>query len=155
MDRRGGRRLWAGLLVALAWGGTAAGAAPLYRWVDAAGQVHFGDSPPPTAAADPLRVAPNTVATVPVPPATADSETAPTAGSRAVVIYTAEWCAVCRKAKSYFREHAIPFTEYDIETSRKGKADYKRLGGQGVPLILVGKQRMSGFSPGGFERLYR
>jgi len=49
----------------------------------------------------------------------------------------------------------IRFTEYDIEKSSKGKRLYKNLGARGVPVILVGKKRMNGFSEAGFEKIYR
>ena len=45
--------------------------------------------------------------------------------------------------------------EYDIEKSSKGKRLYQDLGATGVPVILVGKQRMNGFSEAGFELIYR
>jgi hypothetical protein len=46
------------------------------------------------------------------------------------------------------------FSEYDVDKSSKGKRDFKKLGGKGVPVILVGKQRMNGFSAGKFEKIY-
>jgi glutaredoxin len=61
---------------------------------------------------------------------------------------------VCKRAKRYFKANNIPFVEYDIEKSRKAAREYKKLGGRGVPLILVGKQRMSGFSEAGFKKIY-
>ena len=70
-------------------------------------------------------------------------------------MYGAEWCGVCKKAKRYFNANNIPFTEYDIDKSKKGRREYEKLGGGGVPLILVGTQRMSGFSASSFQRLYQ
>jgi glutaredoxin len=68
---------------------------------------------------------------------------------------SASWCGTCKKAKQYFRRNGIPFREYDIENSSRGKRLYEQLGATGVPVILVGKQRMNGFSEAGFERLIR
>jgi len=45
--------------------------------------------------------------------------------------------------------------ERDIERSRLAKRAYDRLGGNGVPLIVVGENKMSGFSVRQFDRLYR
>ncbi len=70
-------------------------------------------------------------------------------------MYSTVWCGYCKKARRYFKEKGIPFQEYDTETTQKGREDYKKLNGTGVPIILVGKKRMNGFSPSGFERLYR
>jgi glutaredoxin len=70
-------------------------------------------------------------------------------------MYSARWCGVCKQARRYFRDHRVPFQEHDIETSDKGRRNFNRLGGRGVPLILVGDRRMRGFSAGRFEQLYR
>ena len=70
-------------------------------------------------------------------------------------MYSANWCGVCKKARRYFEKQGIDYKEYDVETSARGKSDYKKLGAKGVPVILVGKQRMNGFSVDGFEKLYR
>ena len=48
----------------------------------------------------------------------------------------------------------ISFSEYDVETSAKGKADFARMKGQGVPIILVGEKRMNGFNPTRFKQLF-
>ena len=63
-----------------------------------------------------------------------------------VVMYATTWCPHCAKARAYFRSRNIPFVEHDIERSAEGLAQYRQHGGRGVPLIFVGKQRMSGFS---------
>lgn len=56
------------------------------------------------------------------------------------------WCGVCKQARAWLSQKGIPFDEYDVERSETGKAEYRRLGGKGVPIILVGNQRMNGFS---------
>ena len=50
-------------------------------------------------------------------------------------------------ALKYMDSEGIPYKEYDIDESSKGRRDYKKLNGKGVPIILVGDQRMNGFSP--------
>ncbi|MFT5117234.1 MAG: hypothetical protein ACI9NY_000763 [Kiritimatiellia bacterium] len=45
--------------------------------------------------------------------------------------------------------------EYDIEKNARAKRHYDALGGKGVPVILMGKKRMNGFSPQGFDRMYK
>jgi glutaredoxin len=116
-----------------AWG------AGVYRWTDADGKVHFGDEPPAQRKAESVELKYNQVGSTPVPPGTFDS------GQR-VMVYSAVWCGVCTRAKAFLKSRAVPFTEYDIETSRKGREDYRRLQGTGVPIILVGDERMNGFS---------
>ena len=70
-----------------------------------------------------------------------------------VVMYATSWCPYCAKARTYFKRNGIAYAEHDIEKSAAANAEYKRLGGRGVPLIYVGAERMSGFSEPGFEVL--
>jgi len=72
-----------------------------------------------------------------------------------VVMYSAEWCGVCKQAKSYFRQNNIRYTNYDIEKNESAKQRYKKMGAKGVPVIIVGKQRMNGFSAAGFNQIYK
>lgn len=123
-------------------------AADMYRWVDESGRVHYSDQPPPRQPAETIELRINSYESVTYADSSADT-------GRTVVMYSASWCGVCRKAKRYFEENGIAYTAYDIETSSKGKADFRRLGARGVPVILVGRQRMNGFSVAGFEKLYR
>jgi glutaredoxin len=116
-------------------------ATEIHQWRDADGQVHFGDRPPPDADAQQIEVRPN-VYTAPSIEGLDDPGLRPPR----VVMYSAGWCGVCDRARDWMREHAIAFDEYDIEHSRKGRRDYKRLKARGVPVILIGDQRMNGFS---------
>jgi glutaredoxin len=69
-------------------------------------------------------------------------------------MFSAEWCGFCRKARRYFKANGVTFRERDIEKDAAARREYERLGGNGLPLILVGDQRLSGFSEDGFRRLY-
>jgi len=71
-----------------------------------------------------------------------------------VVMYSATWCGVCKKAKAYFEANGVSYTDYDIENTSKGRTGYKRLKGKGVPIILVDQKRLDGFSRGKFEKAY-
>ncbi len=121
--------------------------AGIYRWVDENGKTHFGDRPPQTVETENVNLRYNTFSGYEVK----ENEGPAT---KKVVMYSTEWCGVCKRAKRYFKANNIPFVEYDIEKSRKAAREYKKLGGRGVPLILVGKQRMSGFSEAGFKKIY-
>lgn len=72
-----------------------------------------------------------------------------------VVMYSAEWCGICTRAKKYFRKNNIAYISYDIEKSRTGKMDFKRLRGKSVPIIIVGDKRMNGFTAARFDQLYK
>lgn len=72
-----------------------------------------------------------------------------------IVMYSTSWCPYCRKARNYFKQNRIPFTEYDVEELPNRMREFKRLGGTGYPLILIGdNKQMQGFSVKNFERRY-
>lgn len=123
--------------------------AEVYKWIDADGRVQFGDRPPPGVEAATVEIKVNTYQS----PSLQVLEAALQA-DRKVVMYSASWCPVCKQAKRYFRDQRIDYTEYDIETSARGKRDFETLGGGGVPIILVGRQRLNGFSEASFESVY-
>ena len=62
-----------------------------------------------------------------------------------VVMFGTSWCRYCGKARQYFDDNKVAYCEYDIEASDENEATYRALGGDGVPLILVGETRISGF----------
>jgi glutaredoxin len=119
-------------------------AGTIYKWKDANGRVHIGDQPPDPSRAQQISVRVNTYKSG----AVGGQEHALSAAGKKVVIYTTSRCGYCKKAKAWFRSKGVPYTEYDVESSNKGKRDYKKLGGQGVPIILVGEQQLNGFSEG-------
>ncbi len=131
--------------------------AEIYRWVDSAGRVHFTDNPPETANTQTVKLQINSFTSPSVEKFTFDDKliSKPKASAASVVLYSTEWCGYCKQASRYFRQNKIAFKEYDVEKSDKGKRDYKKMKGKGVPIILVGDKRMNGFSPGAFERIYK
>jgi glutaredoxin len=70
-----------------------------------------------------------------------------------VTVYGTRWCPYCRQAREYLQRHAFDYVEHDIEASDRILADFHALGGNGIPLIVLGDERMQGFSPAGFEAL--
>ena len=64
------------------------------------------------------------------------------------VLYSTEWCGYCARTRKFFRNNNVPFREYDIEKSSEGYSQYERLGGNGVPLILISDQVIQGYNEG-------
>lgn len=124
--------------------------AEIYTWKDASGKVHFSDKKPEHGPVESVDVRVNTI----MSPNISDSDFLSAREAGRVVMYSAEWCGVCKKARRYFQQQGIAFKEYDIETTRKGREDFARLNGRGVPVILVGDKRMDGFSAGRFQTMY-
>ena len=132
--------------------------AEVYTWTDAKGIIHYSDKRPENQEVTELKFKIATYDTVSYETVSVSTEKVDTkkAGSKKnVVIYSTSWCGVCKKAKKYFRRNGIPFKEYDIEKGKKAKRMYKKLGATGVPVIIVGRKRMNGFTEAGFARIYR
>jgi len=129
----------------------------IYKWVDEDGKTHMSDKPPRMRDFDEIKVKVNMISS-PKPSikgdTTATDQRKPAANKK-VIMYSAEWCGICKRAKRYFNANNIPFTEYDIDKSKKGRREYERLGGGGIPIILVGKQRINGFSVSSFQHFYQ
>lgn len=73
--------------------------------------------------------------------------------AKSVVIYTTSHCPYCKQAKQYFAQKGVPYREIDIETSLTGNEAYRKLGGNGVPLIMVGDKKVDGFDQKELDRL--
>lgn len=59
----------------------------------------------------------------------------------AVVVYSAEWCGFCKKAKAWLATHGVPFVERDVEkqpgvaSELEEKLKQANIRGGGVPVI--------------------
>ena len=119
--------------------------AGVYKWTDAQGRIQYSDTPPAAAStqlklhsyAGPVQVG-----------------QAAGAGS-GVTIYTTEWCGVCTRAKAYFRQNGVAFSEWDVEKTDHGAARFRQLGGTAVPLITVGSEKMTGFNASRFMETWK
>ncbi len=70
-----------------------------------------------------------------------------------VSIYTTPTCTYCRKAKDYFREHRVGFTEYDVSRDvRKADEMMHKSGQMGVPVIDINGRVIIGFNLPEIER---
>jgi len=135
------------LLPLLTWALCAPAGAEVYRWTDADGKPHFGDKPPAGAKGVESFQGKAAVSFM------GDGNAAVKKPAAKVRLFVTQACPYCKKAKAYLRQRGTPFEELDVETSRSAKAEYDKLGGRGVPVILVGQQRMEGFDAGGLESL--
>lgn len=131
------------------------GLADLYKWVDKKGSIHYGDKPPEKAKLKNIKGKISSFKTPEIKPLPPGIKNTQSSNNRvSVVLYSASWCKYCKKAASHFRKNNIAFEEYDVEKTNKGANDYKRLRGRGVPVILIGNQRMNGFNADQFDAIY-
>ncbi len=142
------------LLLILCFLLSATASAEIYKWLDEQGRVQFGDRPPPEKKQAPIELEINTYSApkiVYTPPEPRKKQ----GKTPKIVMYSAQWCGVCKQARAYFKKNRIRYKEYDIDKSEEGRTRYRKLNGRGVPIIMVGKSRMNGFSPAYFDQLYR
>lgn len=62
-----------------------------------------------------------------------------------VTLYATEWCGYCAATRKLFEEKGIAYTELDVEKTSAGYEGHKKLGGNGVPLIVIGDEVIRGF----------
>jgi glutaredoxin len=63
------------------------------------------------------------------------------------------WCGYCKRAKAHLAARGVPYDEVDVEATQRGQNEFTQLGGRGVPIILVGSQRMDGFDANGLDAM--
>lgn len=64
-----------------------------------------------------------------------------------VVMYSTAWCGVCTRARRYFKQNRISFTEYDVDENASARAAYLQLNPRRtVPTIKIGNEVIVGFS---------
>lgn len=131
--------------------------AEVYKWVDKNGTVQFSDKQPSTAPKPGSKVekVKIEVVTYSFVKTTPIKTALPSAARGHVTLYGTQWCGYCKQARQYFQQNNIAYRDLDVENDSQAKAEWQQMGGRGVPVILVGQQRMDGFSPEGFRSIYR
>lgn len=71
----------------------------------------------------------------------------PDYSSDQVVLYATAWCGYCKKARELLAENNVPYYEYDIEKSKEGKEQHRKLGGKGIPLLVINGDVIKGYNP--------
>jgi glutaredoxin len=69
-----------------------------------------------------------------------------------VILYGTTWCGYCAAARRFFDANGIRYTEFDTEKTTEGYEGHKKLGGGGVPLIVVGGDVMHGYNEAGLRQ---
>jgi glutaredoxin len=64
-----------------------------------------------------------------------------------VLLYGTAWCQFCAQTRAHFKAKGIAFVDLDIEKSPAARAEHEKLGGGGVPVVLVGERRIQGYNP--------
>lgn len=62
-----------------------------------------------------------------------------------VEIYSSDTCINCIKAKEYFDEIGVSYTEYNISKDIEAKRELISMGYMSVPVILINGEHVLGF----------
>lgn len=135
-----------------------------YQFVEERGQVRFVESlddvPPALranvgfvkmAAAPPLSPGDARRARV-AQVAKAGGPDASGAGPR-IVLYSADWCGACRKAKRYLDGKGVDYEERNIDDPRFAQELVEKTGQRGIPVIEVDGRVLTGFSAARYDEL--
>ena len=129
--------------------------AELNQWTDENGVKHFSNAPPPQNQEIENFDTEEEIETEQAPSAdTAKKTDEPNEDSifkkrplknQKVVMFTTPSCGWCKRAKAFFQKHNVQYIAYDIKKSKEAYLKFKKLKGRGVPLILIGDKKISGF----------
>jgi len=138
-----------------------------YQFVDASGRVRFVERmddvpeqwraavgfvkmavPPPLSPGDAARAREASVASQ-----TRYAATETTATATEIVLYSAEWCGACKKAKRYLSRNGVDYEERNVDTKRWAKELVQKTGRRSIPVIDVEGRVFTGFDPGAYDDL--
>ena len=119
--------------------------ASLYRWVDADGQVHYTDQPPPPSA---RQVEEKKTGSRPADDGQLPYATRLAAKNFPVTLYNSGCGEPCTKARDHLAKRGIPFSEKDAAAPDVQEELTRLIGGVEVPVLAVGKViRLKGYVP--------
>lgn len=72
-----------------------------------------------------------------------------------VELYMTSWCPYCRKMENYLQKNNIDYVKYNIEYDQSAHSRYKKMRGNGVPLIKIGSKIIRGYNPSAVSRAIR
>ena len=113
-------------------------------WRDRVGFVEM-DSPPPLSPGDARRSREAKYGAV--------AAATGGAGTPHVILYFAEWCGYCHKAKRHLEKRGIPYELRDVDVPAAKQELIAKTGQKSIPVIEVDGRIMKGYSAGGLDRL--
>ncbi len=138
-----------------------------YQFVDAKRQVRFVDrledvpeslrasvgfvkmaTPPPLTPGDAARARRDALAATP-----GHATTTVASADAGVVLYSAEWCGACRKAKRHLARRGVAYEERDIDQPVHADALVKKTGSRAIPVLDVNGRVITGFSASTYDAL--
>jgi glutaredoxin len=120
----------------------------VYRIVGADGKVSFSDKPPATA--EQGKVTSTGVGAAGAASASGNLpfELRQVANKYPVTLYTSANCEPCTSGRNMLNARGVPFSERTVSTQEDIEQLQKIAGGNSIPLLTVGSQRIKGYSEG-------
>ncbi len=75
--------------------------------------------------------------------------------AKRIVLYSSANCPHCRRAKAFLKREGIAFREMDVGSNARARKELEHIGARGVPVLMIGGERLDGFDEKRFWRLYR
>lgn len=147
--RHGGAWRTAAALIGLALlvaAGAAAAQGQIYKWKDAKGELHYGDTPPPQGAQT-LQVD----GQAPSDPTALPYELARAVRLHPVTLYTTARCDACDQGRRLLRARGIPFAEKTVNTLNDQQEQRRQTGKDELPLLVIGSRQVVGFQDAGWQ----
>lgn len=140
-----------GLVLVAVWlaaASTALSASQLYQWKDAEGRTIYSDQPPPSSVknAQQKNFKGNVI-----------DDNEPYAAKTArekhpITLYTSACGTQCDRARQLLIERGVPFSSKDLQASEAARNEVLKLTGKlNVPILLVGSEKIEGFSAGQWQ----
>jgi glutaredoxin len=70
-----------------------------------------------------------------------------------LVLYSADWCGACRKAKRYLSERRAEFEERNVDIPAVAEELLRKTGERGIPVLERGGRILTGFSEAAYAEL--
>ena len=70
-----------------------------------------------------------------------------------IVLYSADWCGFCRKAKRYLARRGVDHEVRDVDDPRYAEELKRKTGSRSIPVIDVDGRVLTGFSASSYDKL--
>ncbi|MEM7411572.1 MAG: glutaredoxin family protein [Myxococcota bacterium] len=74
-------------------------------------------------------------------------------GAGPVLLYSAEWCGACQKAKRHLSRRNVSYQELDVDNPNHAKALVQKTGSRAIPVLDAGGRIFTGFDSGAYDRM--
>jgi len=76
-----------------------------------------------------------------------------TGGGSRIVLYSADWCGACKKAKRHLDDRGIAYQERNVDDPRFAAELLEKTGERAIPVIEVDGRILTGFNARGYDQL--